>query len=168
MGVIQDYLLINDYNNSSLLNETFPIGTIDVTWTITDEQNQTSQCMQAITVEDSDGSCAFAFISPKIFLQGAGLNPNSGEEDLMRDDLRVAGLIPTISPYSDGAVVISTVFDATGNDAIVDWVWIELRDAMDNTIVSHSRSALLQRDGCLLYTSPSPRDQRGSRMPSSA
>ena len=25
-----------------------------------------------------------------------------------------------------------------------------------------------QADGCLLYTSPSPRDQRGSRMPSSA
>ena len=25
-----------------------------------------------------------------------------------------------------------------------------------------------QRSGCLLYTSPSPRDQRGSRMPSSA
>ena len=24
------------------------------------------------------------------------------------------------------------------------------------------------RDACLLYTSPSPRDQRGSRMPSSA
>ena len=24
------------------------------------------------------------------------------------------------------------------------------------------------REGCLLYTSPSPRDQRGSRMPSSA
>ena len=24
------------------------------------------------------------------------------------------------------------------------------------------------RKGCLLYTSPSPRDQRGSRMPSSA
>ena len=25
-----------------------------------------------------------------------------------------------------------------------------------------------KREGCLLYTSPSPRDQRGSRMPSSA
>ena len=25
-----------------------------------------------------------------------------------------------------------------------------------------------QSDACLLYTSPSPRDQRGSRMPSSA
>ena len=28
--------------------------------------------------------------------------------------------------------------------------------------------ACRQPDGCLLYTSPSPRDQRGSRMPSSA
>ena len=27
---------------------------------------------------------------------------------------------------------------------------------------------LVDPDGCLLYTSPSPRDQRGSRMPSSA
>ena len=27
---------------------------------------------------------------------------------------------------------------------------------------------LQQRQACLLYTSPSPRDQRGSRMPSSA
>ena len=26
----------------------------------------------------------------------------------------------------------------------------------------------IERDICLLYTSPSPRDQRGSRMPSSA
>ena len=29
-------------------------------------------------------------------------------------------------------------------------------------------SNFAQGDSCLLYTSPSPRDQRGSRMPSSA
>ena len=29
-------------------------------------------------------------------------------------------------------------------------------------------NAIAQETGCLLYTSPSPRDQRGSRMPSSA
>ena len=29
-------------------------------------------------------------------------------------------------------------------------------------------SAVAEINGCLLYTSPSPRDQRGSRMPSSA
>ena len=28
--------------------------------------------------------------------------------------------------------------------------------------------SLIKKSGCLLYTSPSPRDQRGSRMPSSA
>ena len=35
-------------------------------------------------------------------------------------------------------------------------------------IVSIILIALLKLIGCLLYTSPSPRDQRGSRMPSSA
>ena len=37
--------------------------------------------------------------------------------------------------------------------------------------ITNSRLLVLQRGifgGCLLYTSPSPRDQRGSRMPSSA
>ena len=29
-------------------------------------------------------------------------------------------------------------------------------------------SGFVHKEGCLLYTSPSPRDQRGSRMPSSA
>ena len=32
---------------------------------------------------------------------------------------------------------------------------------------NHSANAVTA-NGCLLYTSPSPRDQRGSRMPSSA
>ena len=31
-----------------------------------------------------------------------------------------------------------------------------------------SSTGFRRRKGCLLYTSPSPRDQRGSRMPSSA
>ena len=31
-----------------------------------------------------------------------------------------------------------------------------------------ARESITGRDDCLLYTSPSPRDQRGSRMPSSA
>ena len=34
--------------------------------------------------------------------------------------------------------------------------------------ILHSRHQYHWHTGCLLYTSPSPRDQRGSRMPSSA
>ena len=41
----------------------------------------------------------------------------------------------------------------------------ELNDRIDE-VRSTSNTAGL--DPCLLYTSPSPRDQRGSRMPSSA
>ena len=37
-----------------------------------------------------------------------------------------------------------------------------------NLSLSEDGSSLLKHEGCLLYTSPSPRDQRGSRMPSSA
>ena len=37
-----------------------------------------------------------------------------------------------------------------------------LSDRMDSEL------SLIEADDCLLYTSPSPRDQRGSRMPSSA
>ena len=43
----------------------------------------------------------------------------------------------------------------------------DVRDLMIECVLSESiQSNFLQ--GCLLYTSPSPRDQRGCRMPSSA
>ena len=40
----------------------------------------------------------------------------------------------------------SSVTAVTGSDAIVDWVFVELRNASGNTVVD-SRAALLQRDG---------------------
>lgn len=99
---------------------------------------------------DDDGQaddCANVLVSPKVFLQGATLNPNTGEENLMRDDLRVAGLIPTTTPYTDTKTLDVIVLNTTGSDAIVDWVWVELRDATDSDIVIDGQSALLQRDG---------------------
>jgi hypothetical protein len=93
-------------------------------------------------------SCDNIFdINIKVYLQGAALNPNTGEENLMRDDLRVGGFISTRSPYEDMISCPIEVFDVAGNDAIVDWVWVELREASSNTTVAYSRSALLQRDG---------------------
>ena len=85
------------------------------------------------------------------FLQGALLNsPNN----LMRDDLRDLLYIPTTSPYSDGLTCADTVFDQGGtsgtglaDDDIVDWIFVELRDENDNTLVMSSQSGLLQRDG---------------------
>jgi hypothetical protein len=84
-------------------------------------------------------------IDPIMYLQGPILNPDTA--GLMNDDLRVADLIPTTSPYADGATCNASVFAITGNNAIVDWVWVELRDGSDNSIISDAQSAFLQRDG---------------------
>ncbi len=86
------------------------------------------------------------------YLQGAGTSPLSGEEDLMRDDLRIANLIPTTSPYSDGRTCNESVFDEASNpsESIVDWVWLEIRDENDSSVVLYSQSALIQRNGFIL------------------
>ncbi|EDP94952.1 hemagglutinin protein [Kordia algicida OT-1] len=84
-------------------------------------------------------------INPIVFLQGPSLSPTT--VGLMNDDLRSNDFIPTTSPYADNATVNASVFTTTGNNAIVDWVWVELRQANDNTKIVAATSALLQRDG---------------------
>ena len=64
--------------------------------------------------------------------------------------------------HVDGGVDI--VVAAVGHEVVVP---VDVRDEFDVVRVAPvGRDDDL--DGCLLYTSPSPRDQRGSRMPSSA
>ena len=49
--------------------------------------------------------------------------------------------------------------------------WAELEPTFARTTelhIGHPDHPLVTLTSCLLYTSPSPRDQRGSRMPSSA
>ena len=47
---------------------------------------------------------------------------------------------------------------------------VDQRSLVDNEMVKKLKSEHANKNyfTCLLYTSPSPRDQRGSRMPSSA
>ena len=93
-------------------------------------------------------------IAPKVYLQGAAMNPIIGQESLMRDDLRTGAYLSTISPYTDALTCANSVFNTGGtggsgimDDDIVDWLWLELRDGNDNSIIVESRSVLLQRDG---------------------
>ncbi|WP_298515794.1 BspA family leucine-rich repeat surface protein [uncultured Kordia sp.] len=119
-----------------------------------DRQNLISNYGWNIDDGGVDSNCEIIKVSPKVYLQGASLNPNTGEETLMRDDLRVGGLIPTTSPYTDNLTCDISVFNDGGSTGtgsidknIVDWIWIELRAANDNTNILYSQSALLQRDG---------------------
>jgi len=88
----------------------------------------------------------------KAHLQGC-YDPATG---LMRDDLRTNGLIPLTQPYTGvfpqvgpagGGTIAPAVLNVTGPDAIVDWVFVELRDPAAPSTVLNSRSALIQRDG---------------------
>ncbi len=97
------------------------------------------------TASFNDVSCGL-LLSPKVFLQGAFFNPNTGEETLMRDDLRVGGYLSTNSPYNLDSID-ATVLEVTGENAIVDWVSIGFRDLNDNTLLISDISGLLQRDG---------------------
>ncbi len=109
-------------------------------------------CAGTLIDHNQDGVCdSLNFqVAAKIYLEGPFLNPFPGEEFLMKDHLRTQGLIPSLSPYPDSLICSDTVFLITGANAVTDWVWIELRDPQDSTLVIDSSSALLQRDGDLV------------------
>ena len=69
---------------------------------------------------------------------------------LMTDNLRANGLIPTADPGSGnnaGAGISTGVLATTGNNAIVDWVTVELRSPGVAGNLVASTYGLLQRDG---------------------
>lgn len=92
-------------------------------------------------------------LSARMFLDGP-FDPQTG---LMRDDLRVAGSIPATEPYTSmgfdragaggEAIDDPAVLQLTGNDAVVDWVLVELRDQVDPSVIVATAAGLLQRDG---------------------
>ncbi len=98
-------------------------------------------------------------ISARVLLQGALIKSNFTYDTMMRDDLRQKNLLPFTEPYSTmpnyqhvnggGNEVVSdpSVFQITGENAVVDWVIVELRDPqiLDSTVAT--RSALLTRIG---------------------
>jgi hypothetical protein len=102
--------------------------------------------------DNPDGLCILR-VSPVINLQGA-YDPTNG---LMPDHLRTNTVIPLTEPYAGlGYVHVGgggseevdpSIFDISGPDAIVDWVFLELRDKSNPAAVIATRSALLQRDG---------------------
>jgi len=100
----------------------------------------------------------FDLLKGKVFLQGA-YNSTNG---LMSDSLRSRGLIPysdpyKTSPYSSAFTEVNDAaadtvnaavlgYQASQNDNIVDWVFLELRDTAGTTVLQ-TRSALVEKDG---------------------
>lgn len=111
----------------------------------------------------------YVAVSPKAFLHGAyGFSTNS--TGLMSDNLRL--ILPTTEPYTgytnftfvgrgSGETVNPSVFAVTGNDAIVDWVFIQVRNTTAPYAVLSTKSAFIQRDGDIVDTDGGPVKFRG-------
>jgi hypothetical protein len=98
-------------------------------------------------------------LSMKAFLEGSFNNTTSK----MNDNLRIGNIIQSqrVEPYTalnvasnfaqfdggGGETVTPSVFTTTGDNAIVDWVFVELRNAASPATVLYTRSALVQVDG---------------------
>ncbi len=134
-------------------------------YTYTPATGYTGPASFTYSVCNSAGKCAVATVSlliqplplqislqPQVYLQGALFGVNAPDM-LMRDDLRSRGYIPlshpygSLSPITTVAAMAPSVTAVTGSNAIVDWVFVELRNSFNPSIVVDSRAALLQRDG---------------------
>ncbi|WP_421794813.1 cadherin domain-containing protein [Haliscomenobacter sp.] len=129
----------------------------DVQVTVTDAGALTDVQNIAVTVTNVDEN---GRLRAKVLLQGALLGTLT--PGVMRDDLRANGYVPLNDPYTlsgnprfahagSGAAASTTNLvlntDAGTPDAIVDWVFVELRSSSNSSVVLETRAALLQRDG---------------------
>jgi hypothetical protein len=118
------------------------------------DKNNPSVCDTALVTITLSPAAVGVKLAVKVFLQGA----YDSVAFKMRDDLRSRGFIPSNQPYNSTLssrfsnhtgteTVANSVLAVTGNNAIVDWVYVDLRDANDNTFVLATCAALVQRDG---------------------
>jgi large repetitive protein len=147
---------INPLTGAITVNSNLPAGVYTFQYQICGNLNPTTNCDTAtvtIKIESSK-------VEIKALLQGSLFSTVDGK---MRDDLRTNNVIPLTEPYTamgtagnsrfnrpdftTSEQTTNAILSITGDNAIVDWVFIELRDPADNSIVMHTKSALIQRDG---------------------
>jgi len=105
-----------------------------------------------------NGVTPMVTVRPRVFLDG----PFNSTTNLLSDQLRTQQLLPFTEPYTalgyahvgggGGESVLPAVVNPGGNNTMVDWVVVELRDANTPGLVLASRSAVLQRDGDVVGT----------------
>ena len=125
-----------------------------VTIQLFDENNE----LVAETVTDETGNYTFDALAPGTY-SVVEVQPNAF--------LDAGDVVGTVDGQAVGTTTTNDRFDGItvgSGDEAVNYNFCEHEPASIKGTVYHDRN----NNGCLLYTSPSPRDQRGSRMPSSA
>lgn len=110
-----------------------------------------SQVEPGIFILTDDSLMNKVLLDLHVYLQG----PFNGSS--MNDQIRNAGNLPSGTPYGagkfsnagrgGGEVAATNAFDANGDDSVVDWVFVWLKDANDPSMTLQTTAALLQKDG---------------------
>lgn len=118
--------------------------------TVTDSGGLSGSKVFTITIVNNTADDG-VLLQTRAFLQG----PYNAANSLMNADLQPLGLLPvnqpyTVAPFSyNGTETLSTMQqEATGNNAVVDWVLVELRSTLTDIVAR--RAVILQRDGDLV------------------
>ena len=136
----------------------------DITLEISDLQD--SNCTTTLTVEPSppcSTPCTIDWTNFDIVPCNDGGTPTDPSDDFFAVNFQVTSIAGTVSTYlvqdSNGETYGPFEYDMP----------VELGPFMtDGNLITLTVIDAHNSNCCLLYTSPSPRDQRGSRMPSSA
>jgi len=138
-------------------------GPASFTYSVCNTANQCDVATVSVLVQAP--ATPFVVLKLKVLLQGALIGGTGG---LMRDDLRSRGFLPTLEPYTAMGGARFTHINGGGGetmpasvtaqnvgstDAVVDWVFVELRDPSNLSAVVATRSALVQRDGDVVLAS---------------
>ena len=127
--------------------------------------NSAGKCTVAtVSVNVQNVASAGVALKLKVLLQGALIGGTGG---LMRDDLRSQQFLPLTEPYSalggrfthvntgGGETMPASVTaqNVGTGDAVVDWVFVELRSPSNLSLVVATHAALVQRDGDVVLAS---------------
>src|SRR5690606_35896895 len=98
--------VINDYNGTASANDTYPVGTTTVTWTVTDVNGNTNTCTQDVTVNDNE--------APTITCDAnVSVNNDAGNCD-------AAVVVPPPTATADNCGVASVLNDYNGTASAND------------------------------------------------
>jgi uncharacterized protein YjdB len=159
-------------NLSFTPNSTFA-GTVDIVYTVCNNVNECVKATAHVLVLDNMRLRIRAYLEGAL-MENSGIK-GTDNRPLMRDNLRLSPYtgqnhIPAVDPYThpmeffDLSFIYehttgsdaqrfteisdpAAVFAVTGQNAIVDWIFIEVRSPKDYTELLSTRSALIQRDG---------------------
>ncbi len=96
-------------------------------------------------------------LAPKVFLEG----PFVSATGKMNTNLRSLVDFPLTEPFTaagftivggGGETINASVLSTTGDNAVVDWVLVELRDGSNSSSIVRTKAALLQSDGDIVAT----------------